>query len=306
MTSISITGAKKEALECVTYIYYQVLFKKNKAQVQALINLGSEVNATHLIFAKQLGLSIRPTDFGVQKIDNITLNTYEMMLAVLLVKNRANQLKFFEEIFLVASVSPEVVFRILFLILSGANVDFSGWELQWRTYTTKKTVPTIRRVELVGKKKFAATTLIPEHKTYIVYVKLVNFNASPSFSPLDVHPFRRPQIFDLIGKEAPTKVLAKYLNFADVWFSDLTSKLPKHTRINDNAINPVNSQQPPYGPIYSLKPVKLKIMKAYIEINLANGFNRPSKSPANALILFDQKLNSFLQLCINYWGLNNL
>ena len=41
----------------------------------------------------------------------------------------------------------------------------------------------------------------------------------------------------------------------------------------------VDSQQPPYGPIYSLGPIELEILKAYIETNLANGFMRPSKSP---------------------------
>ena len=48
------------------------------------------------------------------------------------------------------------------------------------------------------------------------------------------------------------------------------------------------------------------MLKAYIKTNLANDFIRPSKSPACAPILFDQKSNDFLQLCINYRGLNNL
>ena len=52
--------------------------------------------------------------------------------------------------------------------------------------------------------------------------------------------------------------------------------------------------------------MKLEILKAYIETNLVNRFIKPSKLPANALILFDQKSNGSLRLCINYWGLNNL
>ena len=50
----------------------------------------------------------------------------------------------------------------------------------------------------------------------------------------------------------------------------------------------------------------METLKAYMETNLANGFIRPSTSPTGAPILFDQKLNGFLQLCINYRGLNNL
>ena len=52
--------------------------------------------------------------------------------------------------------------------------------------------------------------------------------------------------------------------------------------------------------------MELEILKVYIKTNLANGFIRPSKSPAGPLILFDQKSDSFFQLCVNYRGLNNL
>ena len=91
-----------------------------------------------------------------------------------------------------------------------------------------------------------------------------------------------------------------------MFFSDLASKLLKHNKINNHVIEPVNSQQPPYAPIYSLRPGELKTLKAYIETNLANKFIRPSKSPVGAPILFDRKSDSFLQLCINYRGLNKL
>ncbi len=52
--------------------------------------------------------------------------------------------------------------------------------------------------------------------------------------------------------------------------------------------------------------MKLEILKIYNKNNLANGFISPSKSPARALFLFNKKLDSSLQLCENYWGLNNL
>ena len=94
-----------------------------------MINSESKVNAIHLIFAKQLGLSIRLTDFGIQKIDNNTLDTYKIVVVVFSVKNKANGVRFFKEIFLVVNISPEVVFGILFLTLSDADVDFLDWKL---------------------------------------------------------------------------------------------------------------------------------------------------------------------------------
>ena len=110
----------------------------------------------------------------------------------------------------------------------------------------------------------------------------------------------------MIAEEAPTKVPVKHADFADVFSPDLVSKLPEHTWINDHAIELVDAQQPPYGPIYSLGPVELETLKAYIETNLANGFIRPSKSPAGAPILFDRKSDGSLRLCVDYRGLNNL
>ena len=110
----------------------------------------------------------------------------------------------------------------------------------------------------------------------------------------------------MIVEEAPIKVPDKYADFADVFSPDLAAELPKHIEINNHAIKLGDGQQLPYGPIYSLGQVELETLKAYIKINLANGFIRPSTSPAGASTLFDQKSNDLLRLYVNYQGLNNL
>ena len=53
-----MTGLRNEALERVFYIYYLVQFKKNMAEVQALIDSESEVNAIAPVYAKKLGLRV--------------------------------------------------------------------------------------------------------------------------------------------------------------------------------------------------------------------------------------------------------
>ena len=70
-----------------------------------------------------------------------------------------------------ANVNLEIVLGIPFLSLSGANVDFFGRELRWKTYTTEEAFSTTRRVELVGKKEFAAAVLDPEHSTRCVTLR---------------------------------------------------------------------------------------------------------------------------------------
>ena len=257
--------------------------------VLALLDSGSEVNAIHPTSARELGFPIRTTDVRAQKIDGTMLDTFEMVVVAFSVTHKDNQVRFFEETFLVANVSPEVVLRMPFLTLSSANVNFSGQELRWKTYTTKEALPTIRCVELVEKKEFAAAAFDLESETFVVYVASLSSDASPSSSLLNVHPSRRLQISGLIAKEAPTKVTTEYSNFADVFSPDLASELSKHIGINDHAIELVKGQQPTYGPIYSLGLMELETLKAYIETNLANEFIRPSKSPIGAPILFDRK-----------------
>ena len=52
------------------------------------------------------------------------LDTYGMVVAAFSVLDKVNQIRFFEETFLVANVSPEVVYGMPFLISNGVDVDF--------------------------------------------------------------------------------------------------------------------------------------------------------------------------------------
>ena len=176
----------------VPCIRYSITFWKKCVSILALLNSGNKVNAIHLTLSRELELPIRPTDVRAQKINGILLDIFGIIVTAFSVIDKANRGKFFEEVFLVANVSPEVVLEMPFLTLSSANVDFLGRELRWRTYTTKKALPTTKRVELVGKKEFAAAALDPELETYVVHVGSISFNILPSSSPLDVHPSQRP------------------------------------------------------------------------------------------------------------------
>ena len=80
-TSTSMTGPRTETLDCVPCIHYPAQFKKDTAEVLALIDSGSEVNAIAPAYAKKLGLRVRKTNVGAQKIDGSTLKTYDMVIA---------------------------------------------------------------------------------------------------------------------------------------------------------------------------------------------------------------------------------
>lgn len=79
---------------------------------------------------EELKFFIRKTKVGVQEVDGIILNIYEMVVIDFFVTYQANCIKFFEEIFLVANISPKVVFVMFFLTLSNADVDFLEQEFR--------------------------------------------------------------------------------------------------------------------------------------------------------------------------------
>ena len=79
--------------------------------------------------------------------------------------------------------------------------------------------------------------------------------------------------------------------------------LPQH-RPYDCAIELQEGAQPPFGPIYSLSQNELAELRTYIDENLSKNFNRHSKSPAGAPILFVKKKDGSLHMCVDYRGLN--
>lgn len=95
----------------------------------------------------------------------------------------------------------------------------------------------------------------------------------------------------MIADKVFVTILAKYLDFVDVFSKKFATVLLEYTKINIYAIDLEEGKQPLYRPIYSLELVGLETLKTYIKINLANSFIYPSKSPIGIPILFDKKPN---------------
>ncbi len=218
-----------------------------------------------------------------------------MIVSTFSVLDKDGRERFFEEGFLLADIKMDIVFRMPFLTMSNADIDFQARDLQWMSYTTGDLLPTTRRVKQIEKKEFAVAALDPEHEAFVVHIAALSVDSGD-----EVHPSKRAQIAHLKADEAPTKVPSECADFADVFSLKLAAKLPEHIGINNHAIVLIDDRQPPYGPIYSLGPVELETLKTYMENNLASGFIWPSKSPAKALILFDKKPNSNLRLYVDY------
>ncbi len=234
-------------MPCIRYpIKFQV------QQVEALIDSGSEVNAMTPTFAAKLGLSPRQRGVGAQKIDGSPLETYGMASAGFLVQDKLGRIRFFEETFLLADTSMEVVLKMSFLAFSNADIQFDAKSLTWRSYTAAEALPTARWVELIDKHEFAKAALDENSETFVVHVAALEVP-----EPV-VHPFRALLLAALQQDKAPTEIPREYADYADVFSFDLAMELPENIGINEHAIELVEGKQPPYGPIYSLSPVELE------------------------------------------------
>ena len=214
-------------------------------------------------YASKLGLRVRHTNVGAQKIDGSTLQTFGMVLANFRMEDKLGRTRFFQETFLLADISAEVVLGMPFLTLSNADVQFVEKELTWRSYTTAEALPTTKQVELINKKEFAKAALDEKSETFVAHV--ASFNLAPG-----IYPDRAAQIASLLTKEV--KIPDEYLDFTDVFSEEKALVLPERTKLNEHVINLENGKQPPYKPIYSLDPVELETLKTYIKTHLKTGF----------------------------------
>lgn len=72
----------------------------------------------------KLGLLVRCTNVGAQKIDCATLKIFETVLASFQAKDKLKKARFFQKTFSLADISVEVVPGMPFLTLSIANIQF--------------------------------------------------------------------------------------------------------------------------------------------------------------------------------------
>ena len=129
-----LVSAKK--LEQVTCIQYPIAFLDGVTQDSSALNLesalfdsGSKVNVIHPAFIERLGFMVQITNVGAEKINGITLETYGIVVAAFSMTDQVDRIRFFEEIFLIANVSPDAIFGIPFFTLNNVDINFLKKEL---------------------------------------------------------------------------------------------------------------------------------------------------------------------------------
>ena len=105
---------------------------------------------------------------------------------------------------------------------------------------------------------------------------------------------------NLISEARLKHLLDRYKNV----FRDLPNGLPPDRGIQHTI--ELESNKTPFKHPYRLSPLKLAEAKRQIAELLAKGFIKPSQSPFGAPILFVQKKDGSLRMCIDYRALNAL
>ncbi|KAK3526942.1 hypothetical protein QTP86_004713 [Hemibagrus guttatus] len=122
---------------------------------------------------------------------------------------------------------------------------------------------------------------------------------SPIPSPLHVQATSIESPFVNRPLEIPTC----YAPFSDIFCPKRASKLPSH-RPWDCAIDLLPGEPVPRERIYPLSIPEEKAMEEYIKEALAQGYIRPSTSPAASSFFFVAKKDGGLRPCIDYRALN--
>ncbi len=80
-------------------------------------------------YATKLGLTVQQISVGAQKINDLPLETYGIVLASFSLQDSLGRVQFFEKTVLLADTSMEVVLGIPFLALSNADFQFGTKKL---------------------------------------------------------------------------------------------------------------------------------------------------------------------------------
>jgi len=96
-----------------------------------------------------------------------------------------------------------------------------------------------------------------------------------------------------------------YHDFANIFSKAKASVLTPHQGY-DLKIELEEGVPLPPGRLYSLSPIELETLQAFIDKNLRFGFIHPTSSSHAAPVLFVKKKDGSLRLCIDYRGLNKI
>lgn len=110
---------------------------------------------------------------------------------------------------------------------------------------------------------------------------------------------------DLTVEEIKKRLPPEYRDLYEAFLPKEANTLPPH-RSYDHKIEVIPGSKLPYSRNRPLSPMELRVLKRWLDDQLANGFIRPSKSSVSSPILLAQKPGGGIRICVDYRGVNNI
>ena len=259
-----------------------------ETQVNALIDSGASLNFISQLKVKELGLrGHSDAPHGIRSLSGHVMSTYQTHDIETSVTDSNGKTQRHTDSYVAASFTGcDLILGITWLQERDPDIRWANGTLTWRKSLSEDTPDAIDVVHPIA---FAACISEEDLRPYQI---IVTQDASGSEAGV------------LWGTTMSNSLPEEYSDYERVFSEEGANELASHGP-QDHAID-TQGQQPPFGPLYPLSNLELKVLREYITENLAKGFIQASSSPAGAPIIFVKKKDGTLRLCVDYRGLNRI
>jgi hypothetical protein len=266
----------------------------------ALVNLGATYNFVSQAVADRLSLEAAKAGKRKKKkkmLPPITTVNGEPLRATVVVRqmvrmqDSAGAKRNHAINFVVADIAHyDMILGLAWLQKQNSDIHWDTGVWHWRTCSETED----GLICLVSVGAFIATMRTERTHSYKLHLQ-----------KLGLDPDRDPAGDVLMATRPEPTVPEPYRGYTQVFSEADSESMPSHGP-QDLAIELTDGRQPLWGPIYNLSEKELDTLRSYLEVQLKRGWIRPSKSPAGAPVFFVPKKDGTLQLCMDFWGLNQI
>ncbi|MGB2685899.1 MAG: pol polyprotein, partial [Olleya sp.] len=250
----------------------------NGRQARVLIDSGAHGNHITATAARAAGIPIqrKTTPYPLMVVDGTPISsnngmvTEETLPRVMTFPcGHQERIKFD-----ITPMKQELILGMSWLEKHNPSIDWVDKSIVFQCQCGTREMPQLKReYATLGQRGLCATSEKPAHHSQ---------GALPMQIPVEYQEYRK-----LFQEEAGLDALPKH----QAW---------------DHEIPIVPGKVPTTGPLYSMSKKELDALRGYIDENLEKGFIRESTSPAGSPVLFVQKKDGSLRLCVDYRKLNDI
>ena len=267
-----------------------------KKEYSYIIDNSSQGNTITQTVINELSLQTELYEAQVNVWDNV-IDLSESVILTITVYDTDSQLYCYDNHFLVISDNAltSFVLRLPFLVHANSNHEYNTGKFLWRKvrHITAHWVFTVSERKALKSVLHMNNLIITEH-----FIDLINLIADMKIK-LSLLQYNKEynNVYNILS--------LKYHDFTDIFQTAEKQSLSEKSS-HDHVIDLELSQQPLFEKLYSMFSAELDVLKVYLDDAIKVNIIHKSISPAALPVMFVLKLNSSLQLIIDYRHLNSI